>query len=210
MLNNFLAFFKHEDKKTREDRWIFGTMLLGACLSLLASLVLSVESFHLLKDPDATLSCSVNAVINCASVMQYEDANLFGWPNSFLGLMAEPVVITVAIAGLASVRFPRGFMAVAQVGYGLGFVFALWLFTQSLYVIGSLCPWCLLVTATTTLVFFSLLRYNLRENNLYISPKSHKKALRWLEKDYDKFLVAILFALMLVMIFARFGSSLFA
>lgn len=194
----------------QEDRWIFGTMLAGALLSLLAALVLSVESFHLLKDPNASLSCSVNAVINCASVMKYEDANLFGWPNSFLGLMTEPIVITVAIAGLAGVRFPRAFMAAAQVGYGLGFLFALWLFTQSLYVIGSLCPWCLLVTATTTLVFFSLLRYNLRENNLYLNKAWHKRTLGWLEKDYDKFLAALLLAGMLVLIFLRFGDSLFA
>lgn len=194
----------------REDRWIFGTMLVGALLSLLAALVLSVESFHLLQDPNAELSCSVNAVINCASVMKYEDANIFGWPNSFIGLMTEPIVITVAIAGLAGVRFPRAFMAVAQVGYGLGLIFALWLFFTSLYVIGSLCPWCLLVTATTTLVFFSLLRYNLRENNLYLSKSAHRRAKSWLDKDYDKLLAALLLVAMTALIFIKFGDSLFA
>lgn len=210
MLSNIRGFFTDKDRHVRENRWIFGTMLVGAILSLLASLVLSVESFNLLKNPEAELSCSINVVINCASVMEYEGANIFGWPNSFLGLMAEPIVITVAIAGLASVRFPRGFMAAAQVGYGLGFAFALWLFFQSLYVIGSLCPWCLLVTATTTLVFFSLLRYNLRENNLYLSKNWHKKALGWLDKDYDKFAAALLLFVMVVLIFLRFGDSLFA
>ena len=41
--------------------------------------------------------------------------------------MTEPVVITVAIAGLGLVTFPRWFMRVAHVVYGLGLVFALWL-----------------------------------------------------------------------------------
>lgn len=210
MLNKIIAFFNHEDPHHRENIWIFATMLVGACLSLLASLVLSIEAFHLLENPNAQLSCSVNAVINCASVMQYDGANIFGWPNSFLGLMAEPVVITVAVAGLAGIKFPRVFMAAAQVGYGLGLLFALYLFSESLYVIGSLCPWCLLVTLTTTLVFFSLLRYNLRENNLYMSHTAHQKVLGWLKKDYDKLLVGVIIFIMAVLILLRFGSSLFA
>ena len=45
--------------------------------------------------------------------------------------MAEPVVITIAVASLAGVRFPRGFMLAAQIVYGLGFVFAYWLFFES-------------------------------------------------------------------------------
>lgn len=185
-------------------------MLVGAVLSLIASLVLSVEAIHWAKNPDAALSCSINAVINCASVMEYESANIFGWPNSFLGMIAEPIVITVAIAGLVGVRFPKLFMATAQVFYGLGFLFAMWLLYLSLFVIGSLCPWCLLVTFTTTLVFFSLLRYNLRENNLYLSKKNHSIVLGWLKKDYDKMLVSALLVTIIATIIIRFGDSLFA
>lgn len=97
-----LARVLHKDDETRKaDVWIFGTMALSAFLSLIASLVLSVEAVNLARNPDAALSCSVNEIINCASVMKYENADLFGFPNSFLGLMAEPIVITVAIAGLA-------------------------------------------------------------------------------------------------------------
>lgn len=204
------ALFFPSDAKRREDVWLFSTMLVGACLSLLASLVLSIEIIHLLENPDAELACDINEAISCASVMKYESANIFGWPNSFLGMMAEPVVITVAIAGLAGVRFPRAFMAVAQVFYGIGFVFALWLFYLSLYVIGALCPWCLLVTLTTTFVFFSLLRYNLRENNLFLSKKHHAIAMKWLKKDYDKILVGLLVATMAVLIVVQYGESLFA
>lgn len=38
--------------------------------------------------------------------------------------------------------------------YSISFVFAYWLFFQSYFVIGALCPWCLTITVTTTLVFF--------------------------------------------------------
>ena len=76
-------------------------MLIGAILSLIAAFVLSVESYHLAKDPNAELSCSVNVVLNCATVAKHPTADMFGFPNSFFGMVAEPIVITVAIAGLA-------------------------------------------------------------------------------------------------------------
>jgi len=86
---------------------------------------------------------------------------MFGFPNSFFGMMAEPVVITVAIAGLAGVRFPRKFLYVAEIGYTIGLLYALLLFGISFFVIQALCPWCLLVTLTTILVWFAMTRYAL-------------------------------------------------
>jgi len=185
-------------------------MLIGGLLSLLASFVLSVEAFQLLKNPDAALSCSVNAIINCASVAKHPSAELLGFPNSFFGLIAEPIVATVAVAGLAGVKFPRWFMATAQVFYTLGFLFAYYLLYTSVFVIGALCPWCLLVTLTTTLVFFSLTRYNIREDNLWLSKHASKKANAFISKDYDKFLLASIIVLIIAGIIVKYGSDLFA
>lgn len=207
---NFITFFKHNDKTLRDNRWIFASMLGGAILSLLASLVLSVEAFHLAENPDAVLSCSINVVLNCATVAAHPTAELFGFPNSFFGLMAEPVVITVAIAGLAGIVFPRRFMFVAQIGYTLGFAFAIYLFFVSFLVIGALCPWCLLVTATTAFVWFSITRYNIRENNLYLPKKVQAALKQFIEKNYDKLVLGIFLAGMAIAIFAKYGAELFA
>lgn len=203
-------FFTHEDKKIRDDRWIFLSMLVGAVLSLIAAFVLSVEAIQLAKNPDAELSCSVNVILNCATVAKHESAELFGFPNSFLGLIAEPVVITVAIAGLAGIKFPRRFMFAAQIGYALGFAFAIYLFFTSMFVIQALCPWCLLVTASTTFVFFSITRYNIRENNLYLPHKLQKAAHTFVEKDYDKLVLGILVVALIASIFVKYGTALFA
>jgi uncharacterized membrane protein len=92
-------------------------------------------------------------------------ANLLGFPNAFLGLIAEPVVITIAVAALGGVRFPRWFMLSAQVVYSIGLLFAYWLFYQAYFVIGAMCPWCMLITVTTTLVFASMTRVNILEGN---------------------------------------------
>lgn len=203
-------YFTHDDKKTRDNRWIFTSMLVGAVFSLLAAFVLSVESIEIAKNPDAKLSCSVNLILNCATVAAHPTSTMFGFPNPFLGLMTEPVVITVAIAGLAGIKFPRRFMFVAQIFYTLGLLFALYLLYLSMFVIGALCPWCLLVTLTTILVWFAITRYNLREDNLYLSKKWSKKAHEWLDKDYDKFVMAVTVFAIIVAIVLKYGDGLFA
>ena len=202
-------FFTHSDRDLRDNRWIFTSMLIGAALSLLAAFVLSVESFQLAKDPDASLSCSVNVVLNCATVAKHPSAEMLGFPNSFFGMIAEPIVITVAIAGLAGIRFPRGFMFAAQIGYTLGLIYALYLLSISYFVIQALCPWCLLVTLTTILVWFAITRYNIRENNLYL-PKKLQASLRSLIKnDYDKLAMFSLIALIVVAILVKYGNGIF-
>ena len=209
-MNKLFAFLTHSNKKLRDDRWIFTSMLVGACLSLLAAFVLSNEAVELARNPNAALSCSINAVLNCASVGKHPSATLFGFPNSFLGLIAEPIVITVAIAGLAGIKFPRKFMFVAQIGYTLGFIFALALFYISFVIIQVLCPWCLLVTLTTILVWFAITRYNIRENNLYL-PKNLQKSLHtFVEKDYDKLVMWGLIVVLVAAILVKYGNGIFA
>lgn len=209
MLHKIKNFFTHEDQRLRDNRWIFASMLVGAIGSLIASFVLSVEAVELAANPDAVLSCSINVVLNCATVGIHPSAHLLGFPNSFLGLMAEPVVITVAIAGLAGVKFPRKFMFAAQIVYTIGFLFALWLFGTSYFVIGALCPWCLLVTATTTFVWFAITRYNIRENNLYLPKNVAKLAQKWIERDFDKLFLFSTVTLLVMAIVIKYGPYLF-
>lgn len=185
-------------------------MLVSGILGLASAFVLTIEKFVLLANPEAKLSCSFNLVLNCAQVMQTPQASVFGFPNSLIGLMAFSVVIAVAVAGLSGVVFPRKFMFAAQIGYALGLIFAYWLFFQSVYVIQILCPWCLVVTFATTLIFESLLRYNLHENNLYLPKDVHKKALVFIQKDYDKLITAAWLVLMVALVYLKFGQQLFA
>lgn len=210
MFKKIHLFYRHDSKKIRDNRWIFTSMLVGASLSLIAAFVLSAEALQLAKDPGAQLSCSVNVIINCATVAKHPTAELFGFPNSFLGMITEPIVITVAIAGLAGVIFPRRFMFVAQICYTLGFIFAWYLFYVSFFIIQAICPWCLLVTLTTTFVLFAITRYNIRENNLYLPQSVTKRAKSWIEKDYDKLVLASIIVLSIAMMVIKYGDSLFA
>lgn len=210
MFERVKHFFMGDSGKKRADNyWIFVSMLVGSILSLIASFVLSAEAVELARNPDAVLSCSVNVVLNCATVGIHPSAYMFGFPNSFLGLIAEPVVITVAIAGLAGVTFPRKFLFTAQIFYTLGFIFAYYLLYLSMFVIGALCPWCLLVTVTTTFVFFSMTRYNIREENLFLPKKWSDAAKRFVDKDYDKLVLFALVATVLFGILIKYRDGLF-
>lgn len=163
---------------------LFTEMLVFAILSLIASWVLAYDAIVLAADPDAILSCSINEVLDCAAVGRTWQANVWGFPNAFFGLVGEPVVMTIAVATLSGVRFPRWFMFAANIGYLLGVIFAYWLLYQSTFVIGALCPWCLLVTFATTFVFASMTNWNVRANNLFLSERAHAKALAFVENSW--------------------------
>jgi uncharacterized membrane protein len=206
MFSHILDWLK---PKNRDYHNLWLTMLICGILAFLASFTLSVEKLEIIKNPDATLSCSVNLVLNCASVMKTPQASVFGFPNSYLGIMGFAIVIAVAMGGLLGVRYTRSYLVTAQVFYGLGLIFAYWLFFQSVYVIQVLCPWCLVVTATTTIIFEVLLRYNLRENNFSLSRDRNKRIQAWLDKDYDKVIVAGWLVLLAVLVLIKFGDGLF-
>lgn len=189
----------------RKRKILFGEMLVFAILSLIAAAVLSIEAITLAKNPDAVLSCSFNTWIDCAKVGSTWQANVLGFPNAFLGLVSEPVVMTIAVASLAGVRFPRWFMFTANVCYLLGVIFAYWLLWQSTYVIGALCPWCLLVTVSTTFVFTSMTQWNIRENNLFLPEGLQSKAFAFVDKGWFTVSVIAWFALIIVLELLKWG-----
>jgi uncharacterized membrane protein len=192
------------------NTWIFGTMLLSSCLSLVASFVLSVDALKLAEDPNADLSCNINAVISCGTVGSAWQSQLLGFPNAFLGLVAEPVVITIAVASLGGVRFPRWFMLSAQLVYTVGLGFAYWLFYQAMFSIGALCPWCLLVTLSTTLVFSTLTHVNIRDDNLYLPRRLQASLSSAIRVNLDLVVVAIWLLVIVLAVVLEYGEQLFA
>jgi len=190
--------------RIRKEHWIFGVIAVFAVVGLLCSLILSVEKLHLLENPNAQLPCTVNAFLNCATVMNTPEASLLGFPNSFIGMMAYSVLLTVAIAGLFGVRFPKNFMMIAQLGVTIEILFAYWLFFDSVFVIQVLCPFCLAVTFSSTMIFAALTRYNILEKNLYVAPKTQALLERFVAKDYDKMAIAGWIVAMVALVLVRF------
>jgi len=184
-------------------------MLIFGITGLVASFTLAVEEFHLIKKPDAVLSCTINLVLNCSTVMQTWQASVFGFPNMFIGLMAFPIVIVVATLGLVKAKLPRWFWVKAQIWYLLGAIFAYWLFFNSLYDIEVLCPWCLIVTFSTTLLLAALTSYNLQENMFGFSKQTNKRIQTFMKSGYHKMIVAAWLVAMIALVVLKFGDALF-
>ena len=202
--------FERVHRFRQSNGWIFGYMLFSSLISLTASFVLSVDALELARNPGADLACNINSVISCGTVGATWQANLLGFPNAYLGLIAEPVVITIAVASLAKVKFPRGFMLAAQIVYTIGLVFAYWLFYQSMFHINALCPWCLLVTLSTTLVFSSLTHVNIRYNNLFLPPRVQNALASGLRMGLDGLIVVLWLTFIVLAILLKYGAALFA
>ena len=206
----FSAIWDKLQGKDTPHQSLFMIMLVFGITGLIASFVLSVEEIHLLKHPDAVLSCSFNLVLNCAAVMQTWQATAFGFPNMFIGLMGFPIVIAIALLGLSRVAFPRWFAMGMELGLIFWTGFAYWLFFNSVYVIQVLCPWCLIVTFSMTMLSAAITRYNLKENTFGQSNRLHKKVVQFLEKDYDKVIVAGWIVVLIAVVITKFGDSLIA
>ena len=124
-------------------------VLLAGVIGEVAAFVLTVEKVRQLQNPSYVPSCSINPVLSCGSVMLTKQASLFGFPNPLLGIAAFSVVIVTGVLAVAGVRLPRWYWAGLAGGTLLGAVFVHWLIYQSLYEIGALCPYCMVVWVVT-------------------------------------------------------------
>jgi vitamin K epoxide reductase len=200
MYKFFAQWFSKQDKRQKIAEI---SLLTGAGVGLLASFILSIETLVLAKTPNTVLGCDLNAVISCSSVAQHWSASLLGFPNSFIGLMALPVMVTIGVALLAGTKFPRWFMFAAQIGVSIGFIFALWMFYMSYVEIGVLCPWCLTLDVGMLLIFGGMTRYNILTGVI-----AGKKLKKFAQNDYDIVLLVTIIALAVVMILTKFGEQL--
>jgi len=179
-------------------------MAVSGILGLVASFVLSIEAWQLAADSAASFSCDISSVLSCSAVAQTPQARVLGFPNAFLGIAFESVVLAVSVGMIAGVRFPRWYMACVQALYTVALLFAYWLFLQSYFVIHVLCPWCLLITLTTTLVFAGLTRINIREGVLPAPPSWR----RFIAAGTDWAITGLALAVILGMVGIRYGATL--
>lgn len=174
--------------------WI---VLITGVIGLVAAATLTIERFKLFADPGYRPSCSINPIISCGSVMTTDQAAFFGFPNPIIGIAAFSVAIVAGLLAVARVALPGWFWVGLTAGTGVGLVFIGYLITQSLYRIGALCPYCMVVWVVTPLLFVTaaqLAATALRRRSLI-------EAAGWLRP-----LLIIVYALVVAMIAVRFWS----
>ena len=148
--------------RVHQPRGLAALLAVGGLIGLIASFVLTLDKLELLKNPDFIPACDLGSIVSCSNVMKSDQATIFGFMNPLLGLIGFSAVITLGIVLLARVDLPEWIWAGLQVGTLAGVVMVHWLAYQSLYSIGALCPYCMVVWSVTIPIFFYVTLRNLR------------------------------------------------
>jgi uncharacterized membrane protein len=124
-------------------------ILIAGVAGLIASAALTIEKIELLLNPLYVPSCNLNPIVSCGSVMTTPQASAFGFPNSLIGIAAFTVVTVTGMLAVAKVPLPQWYWVGMTIGTLAATGFVHWLIFQSLYRIGALCPYCMVVWVVT-------------------------------------------------------------
>ncbi len=168
---------EESSRRRASSRTTGAVLLIGAAVAWIAALALLVDKLQLLADPGATLGCDINPFISCGDVMMTWQASAFGFPNMALGLAGFAIMGSAGSLLLSRAALPRWYRWAVLGGMTFAFAFVHFLAISAIFVIGALCPWCMVVWATTAPMFFSTLAHAIEEGDLR-SPRALAGALR--------------------------------
>jgi|AntRauTorckE6833_2_1112554.scaffolds.fasta_scaffold00077_40 uncharacterized membrane protein len=138
-------------------------VIMAGIVGVISSLILSVEKLHSVADPNYVPSCSINPILSCGSVMSSLQAELFGVPHSFFGLIIFGALIAFGVLLLAGGKFAKWLWVSAVSVAMFGFLGVQYLVYQSVYQIKALCPWCMVVWIVSVPVFIGITVHAIRQ-----------------------------------------------
>lgn len=171
----------------------------AACISFfsatgaLAALVSSVDKYEIAKNPNTLLSCSINSVFNCGTVLRTPYSEMFGIPLSFGGLVVFGFMFNLGFLLVQKPQIPK------YLGYFYGavsiflFLFAMYLGYISSYQIGALCPWCQVSIASSMVVFFAYLTHAIKHNIYRLNTELHNSLVSYINRGYITLFVILWF-----------------
>ncbi|OIJ66842.1 vitamin K epoxide reductase family protein [Streptomyces mangrovisoli] len=176
-------------------------LLLTGIAGWLASFELAVDDWRLLRDPGYTPPCNLSPVVNCGSVMSSAEGHVFGFPNMLLGLGAFAVVAVLGMAVLSGARLHRALWLALDAGALLAVLFVHWLIKQSLYDLGKICPYCVVVW-TVTIALFWFVTLHLLEQGIVRAPRGVLVVLR----DTQGMLLGAWYGVIVLLVLTRFWT----
>lgn len=150
---------------TAKKPWLLVLVLLASGIAgLWAAIALAIDKILVLQDPGTALGCDFSVLVQCgANLESWQGSVFFGVPNPFWGLIGWTATIVVTAGLLAGARFANWFWLLFNLGHAFALGFCIWLMSQSIFALGTLCPWCMLTWAAAIVAFWTLTFYNLRE-----------------------------------------------
>ncbi len=156
---------------TRKPYFFASFLILAGAIGLWASWELTVAKFETLISPDAGLGCDFSVLVQCGKNLDSWQGSVFGFPNPMLGLAGFAAPIAVGVGILAGARFSRWFWVLFNLGIVGALAFVCWLIYQSIFVLGTLCPWCMVVWSVTIPLFWTVTLYNLSVGNISVGSR---------------------------------------
>lgn len=179
-------------------------LLVLSIFGLVASFTLTYDTIEIIKNPDFNPACNVSPIVSCGKALASSQSELLGIPNPVYGILAFTALLTLAVTLMAGAKYKKWFwMLVETVAVG-GVAGTLYLFFFSMYWLGSICPWCSLVWASTIAIFWLITTHLVATGFLAGKGASHRIADFW-----DKYAVPCLivwYLALLAIVFIRFND----
>ncbi|MFK4835206.1 vitamin K epoxide reductase family protein [Microbacterium sp. ZW T2_14] len=137
-------------------------LVIAGVIGWWAAFSLTIEKLHALANPNAIASCDLSVLVQCTKNLDSWQGSLFGFPNPIVGLAGWVAPIVVGMAILAGARFAPWFWWCFWAGIAFAFGLVLWLISQSIYDLHTLCPWCMVTWSVTIPTFYAVTLHLLR------------------------------------------------
>ncbi|MFB2556280.1 vitamin K epoxide reductase family protein [Herbiconiux liangxiaofengii] len=140
-------------------------LIVAGVLGWYSSFDLTLEKIQTLINPDYVPSCNISPLVTCGPNMASSQGSVFGFPNPIIGVAAFVAPIVVGMAILAGARFAKWFWVLFNLGFVAAVAFIVWLMSVSIFVLGTLCPYCMLVWASVIPMFWYVTAYNVKQGH---------------------------------------------
>lgn len=164
----------------------------------MASFFLMLNTISLIENPQTDLPCNINPFISCGDAILSKQGQIFGFPNPLLSIISFSMLLATGLMLLAGGRAHKLYWQLVNLGLLGSIIFVLWFFYQSLYQLGTLCLFCLVVWVVTWPLFLYTTIWNYREKHLL-----ENTALRFLSKNHITILILV-YALGIILILFKF------
>ena len=146
-------------------------LIVAGVIGWIAAFALTLEKLDKAAGSTVAASCDFSIVVQCSANLDSAQGSAFGFPNPIIGLTGWMAPIVVGAAVLAGARFARWFWWTFFAGVTFAFGFVLWLISQSIYALGTLCPWCMVTWLVTIPTFYAVAVHLLRSGVVSDRPR---------------------------------------
>lgn len=149
-------------------------LAVASVVGFFAAFRLTVDKVGTFTTPDVAPTCNVSVLVQCGKNLKSWQGSLFGFPNPLLGIGGWMALFVIAVLIISGVSFARWFWIALNVGITGALALVVWLITESIFDLGTLCPWCMATWSVTIPSFWLITLYNLKSGNIRVPARARR------------------------------------